>query len=186
MTIESYLERIAVALEKATSGQRNLPLEALPLATTVVAEATRVVETATPTAEAPKRRGRPPKDATTTAPVGPVTGNTTTTPPAVTTETREEEPAADSFLDEPVGVVEKKEATVDEVRAVLTEIVKLKGGTQEAKNFAYKILYENGDKAQRLPGSPQDAGNPNAPGALKPEKFQAVIDAANKVLAAAK
>lgn len=165
--IENTLERIAVALEKIASGQGNLPL-----ATPAVAEQTTlVVEATTPAAETPKRRGRPPK---------------TETAPTVTTETRETEPATDNFLDEPVGVVAKKVATVDEVRKALTAVVTLKGGTQEAKNFAYKILYENGDKAQRLPGSPQDQGNPNAPGALKPEKFQAVIDAANKVLAAAK
>lgn len=180
MTIENYLERIAVALEKIASGQGSLPL----ITPAAVEQPTAVADTAAPTAEAPKRRGRPPKETATITPAGPVVGTVTTTPPAVTTETREAEPPTDNFLDEPVGVVEQKPATVDDVRAVLTEVVKLKGGTQEAKNFAYKILYENGDKAQRLPGSPQDAGNPGAPGALKPEKFQAVIDAARKVLAA--
>ena len=180
MTIESYLERIAVALEKIASGQGNLPLAA-PAA---VEQPTAVADTAAPTAEAPKRRGRPPKTVETSGGASAADGPAVQSVQAVTTETREAEPPADNFLDEPVGVVEQKPVTVDDVRAVLTEVVKLKGGTQEAKNFAYKILYENGDKAQRLPGSPQDANNPGAPGALKPEKFQAVIDAAKKVLGA--
>ena len=174
MTIESYLERVAKALERLVElAESARPPVVIPTAQTVQPAASPAVTTATEVREpvpTARPRGRPPKaKPVETPPVG--------EPAAVVEET-----AVASFLDSPNDApTEASKATIDDVRQALTDLVQRKGGGPAAKEAAYKVMFDAGDKAVRLPGSPKDQAAGGAPGALKEEYFQAVIDAARKV-----
>ena len=176
MTIESYLERIAKALERLVElAESARPPIVVPTAQIVQPAASPAVTTATevrepvPEAEKPKR-GRPPK------------AKPVETPPADAPAPAAEETAVASFLDEPNGApTEAPKPTIDDVRQALTDLMQRKGGGQVGRDAAYKVMFDAGNKAVRIPGSPKDLAAAGAPGALKEEYFQAVIDAAKKV-----
>lgn len=174
MSIEKNIERIANAVEALVA----LAQPGRFVATQEPTEApksyveTRIAEAQA--SESPKRgRGRPPK---TTAVVVEVERQ-----PVAVVEEREE-PETDSvanFLDEPSDAEpEAAEATIEDVRQALSDLVTRKGGGPEARDLAFAILQKAGD-ASMLPGSPKAKGlGENAPGMLKQSKYQAVVDAA--------
>lgn len=133
----------------------------------VVAETAPVEQTAAP-AEAPKRRGRPPKAAAAPAPATPA--------PVVQTAVAVAADNDDQFdLDAPSEPVKAKsnEEWIAEIRAAAVEIQKVCASPEKAKPIVYGIFAKDGKGATTLSTIPPDC-------------YPGVLSAMTAALAAAK
>lgn len=187
---DALLERIAVALEKlATATQTVVVAEPAQQVLNVLTEAqapqTETREQPAP-AEAPKRgRGRPPKSAYVEAVLkAEKEKEAASVAEVLPAPTPPPEESVISFLDE-AAPAEAAAPTSDNVKQALVDLLnrKVNGGmpNEDARKLVYGILFKDGNRADRLPGSPKDKeAGAGTYGALKSEYFQAVIDAAGK------